>query len=71
MEFFRKIKNIPYFKIVFPVLAGAAAGYMYYYFIGCNTGSCAISSNPWISTAYGAFMGALLIKKPKKEISNG
>lgn len=71
MEFFRKITGIPYFKIIFPVFAGAAVGYMYYYFIGCNSGGCAISSNPWISTAYGAFMGALLIKKQKKEISNG
>jgi hypothetical protein len=71
VEFFRKIIGTPIFKITMPVLAGASIGYLYYYFIGCNSGGCAISSNPWISTAYGAFMGALFIKKQKKETSNG
>jgi hypothetical protein len=42
------------------VLAGAGAGYAYYYFIGCVSGACPISSNPYISTAYGAAVGALL-----------
>ncbi len=39
---------------------GAAAGYLYYYFIGCRTGTCYITSNPWRSTLYGAVLGALL-----------
>ncbi len=38
---------------------GAVAGFMYYYFIGCANGSCLISSNPFISTPYGALMGFL------------
>ena len=41
-------------------LLGALAGYAYYHFIGCSTGSCPISSNPWISTMYGAGIGFLL-----------
>ncbi len=41
-------------------LLGALAGYGYYYFVGCSTGTCPISSNPWISTMYGASMGFLL-----------
>ena len=40
---------------------GALAGFAYYYFIGCTSGSCPITSNPWISTAYGAAMGGLLV----------
>ena len=36
---------------------GAAGGYAYYRFVGCSTGGCPITSNPWISTAYGAFLG--------------
>ena len=42
------------------VIGGAALGFAYYYFIGCRTGTCAISSNPYISTAYGALVGAIL-----------
>ncbi len=41
-------------------LVGAAAGYAYYYFIGCANGTCAITSNPINSTLYGVFMGGLI-----------
>lgn len=51
-------------KIIFkPALfgfAGALLGFAYYYFIGCNAGTCPITSSPYISTAYGAVMGVLL-----------
>lgn len=43
-----------------PVLLGAFAGYAYYHFIGCVSGSCPITSNPWSSTGYGALIGFLL-----------
>jgi len=42
------------------ILLGALGGYAYWYFIGCNTGSCPITSIWYHSTAYGAFMGGLL-----------
>jgi len=41
-------------------VVGALAGYSYYYYVGCNRG-CAITVNPFISTAYGAFAGFLFI----------
>jgi len=47
-------------KRVFPVVLGATLGYSYYHFVGCN-GSCPISGNPFISTAYGAFAGFLFV----------
>ncbi len=47
------------------VLAGAAGGFAYYYFIGCMSGACPITSNPYISTAYGAAIGALLAWEKK------
>jgi len=41
-------------------LSGALAGYAYYYFIGCPTGSCAITSNPISSVLYMALIGWLI-----------
>ena len=43
------------------ILAGGSAGYLYYYFVGCASGTCAITSSPVNSTLYGALMGALLL----------
>ncbi len=51
----------------FGVLAGAIVGYLYYHFIGCYSGSCAITSQPVNSTVYGALMGGLLFNTFKKE----
>jgi len=52
------------------VVVGAIAGYLYYYYVGCASGSCAITSKPLNSTLYGAAMGGLVfnmfIKSPKK-----
>lgn len=41
------------------MVIGAGLGYWYYAAIGCERG-CAITSNPWISTAYGALVGFLV-----------
>lgn len=46
-------------KLLYPVL-GAAFGFLYYKFIGCSTGACPITSNPVISTMYGALVGLAL-----------
>lgn len=43
------------------MIAGAVAGYLYYHFIGCNSGTCLITSRPVNSTLYGAVMGGLLL----------
>ncbi len=49
------------------IALGAVAGYAYYYFVGCNSGTCAITSKPLNSTIYGALMGALVFSSFKKE----
>jgi hypothetical protein len=46
--------------IALGAIVGAAAGFAYYWFVGCASGGCPITSNPWVSTSYGAAMGALL-----------
>jgi Family of unknown function (DUF6132) len=53
-------------RILFGFL-GALGGYGYYYFVGCRTGTCPISSNPWISTMYGIAMGLVLTMGQRKE----
>jgi hypothetical protein len=50
-----------YLKWLIGIVAGAAIGFSYWYFIGCTTGSCAITSSPINSSIYGALMGILLI----------
>ena len=51
-------------------LGGAAAGYLYYRFVGCTTGTCPISSNPYLSMGYLAVVGLLIsgiFSKPQKK----
>lgn len=49
------------------ILIGGAGGFLYYYFVGCQTGSCAITSNPWLSILWGAAFGYLLFDFFKKK----
>jgi len=52
------------------VVFGAVGGYLYYHFVGCASGTCAITSKPVNSTLYGALMGGLLLnifQQPKNK----
>jgi hypothetical protein len=64
MRFNRKIL----LRRVLPIVIGGLLGYAYYYFIGCNNG-CAIQSNPYASTIYGAAIGGIL-SFPSRNIKN-
>ncbi len=48
------------------VAVGAIGGYLYYHFVGCSSGTCAITSKPLNSTLYGALMGGLFFNILKK-----
>lgn len=52
------------------IVVGAIAGYLYYYFVGCASGTCSITSKPLNSSLYGALMGGLVfnifVKSTKK-----
>ena len=60
-----KLKNK---KILYPllgVLIGGGMGFAYYYFIGCNSGTCPITSSPWGSITMGSLIGLVLtVKQP-------
>ena len=62
MEFINKHK-----LTIVGIFVGALGGYLYYYFIGCASGSCSITSQPVNSTLYGAAMGGLILNSFQKE----
>ena len=47
-------------RIVIGVVVGGGLGFAYYKFVGCSTGTCPLTSNPFISTIYGGIVGALV-----------
>jgi len=47
-------------RLILGVVIGGGLGFAYYKFIGCSTGTCPLTSNPFISTIYGAVLGALV-----------
>lgn len=45
---------------------GALAGFLYWKYVGCITGTCSITANPINSTLYFALFGAVLFGTFKK-----
>jgi hypothetical protein len=56
-----------YKLLLIGITLGAIGGYAYYYFIGCNSGQCAITSSPVNSTLYGMVLGGLSFDMFKKK----
>jgi hypothetical protein len=52
-------------------ITGAIAGFLYWKYIGCFTGTCAITSSALKSTIYFALLGALLFGLFTKEQKPG
>jgi TPP-dependent indolepyruvate ferredoxin oxidoreductase alpha subunit len=53
-------------------LIGGVAGFVYYKQVGCNSGGCMISGNPYVSTVYFGVLGSLIvsiIKPSSKKIA--
>jgi hypothetical protein len=47
-------------RIIIGALIGGGLGFAGYKFVGCSTGACPLTSNPFISTFYGMVVGALV-----------
>jgi len=58
--------------IITGVITGAVAGFLYWKYVGCTSGTCLITSKPVNSSLYGALMGGLLfsIFKPNQKITD-
>ncbi|HRW21604.1 MAG TPA: DUF6132 family protein [Bacteroidales bacterium] len=55
MRFIKK-----HWPIIVFTITGAIAGFLYWKFVGCTTGSCPIKSKWYLSTLYGGALGFLI-----------
>jgi hypothetical protein len=60
-EFF---KSWYFWKPFLGVLVGGTGGFLLYYFVGCKSGSCAITSHPLSSILLGSFLGLFVTSSP-------
>lgn len=58
------IKSSYFLRPFLVIVVGGIGGYLYYHFIGCSSGSCAITGNPFMSTLAGAFLGFFALNSP-------
>lgn len=65
-----KINNNKLYRILLGVFTGALIGLLYWKFIGCNSGTCPLTSNPYSTTLVFGLMGGLFAsdKKHKPEL---
>jgi hypothetical protein len=47
-------------RIAIGVIAGGLLGFAFYKLVGCSSGACPLTSNPFTSTLYGSVVGALI-----------
>ena len=47
-------------RVLIGAAIGAGLGFLYYKFIGCATGTCPITRNPYASVIYGMVIGILM-----------
>ncbi|HLO59799.1 MAG TPA: DUF6132 family protein [Bacteroidales bacterium] len=57
-------KSWKFWRPFLAIVAGSLLGFLYYYYVGCKSGTCAITSNPYMSMLWGGLMGFFLINSP-------
>jgi phage shock protein E len=58
------IKSSWFLRPFLGVVIGGIGGFLYYYFVGCASGTCAITSNPYMSIIFGGLLGFFLVSSP-------
>jgi xanthine/uracil permease len=65
-----KQKFKKYWLTLLGVAIGVVGGYLYWRYVGCESGSCPITSSPYMSSLWGAVMGGLVFSMFKVENKN-
>ena len=55
-----KILKMISLTAIIGVVPGAIGGYIYYVKVGCVSGTCPLTSNPYLTVLWGAVMGYLI-----------
>jgi phage shock protein E len=58
------IKSSWFLRPFLGVIIGGVGGFLYYYFVGCASGTCAITSNPYMSIIFGSLLGLFITSSP-------
>jgi hypothetical protein len=58
------LKSKHFIKPLIAVFIGGIGGFLYYYFVGCNSGACAMTSNPYSSIIMGGLLGLFMVNSP-------
>lgn len=66
MKINSKIQKYLFSRTTLGMILGAIGGGLYYWFVGCASGTCPITSNPYIMILYGTLFGGVLFYKEKK-----
>jgi hypothetical protein len=62
-----KLKSIFSIASVIGIVIGIIGGYIYYVKVGCVSGTCPITSNPYMTMLWGAIIGYLVGDMFKKK----
>ena len=57
----RKLWIRKYGLTVLGIVLGMLGGYLYWRYVGCASGTCPITSSPYMSTLWGGMIGGLFL----------
>lgn len=64
IPFKERLTTWDFWKPILFTSLGGLGGFLYFYFVGCASGTCAITSNPYASIAFGGFLGYFIVNRP-------